>query len=86
MARLADTFTLLRTLPTLCSTLVATSAMPACREASISAFCTLSILASMFLRAEISSRKPTELTGTPSGVRTIAAVTRTHSSVPSRFT
>ena len=86
MARLAETLTLLRTLPTLCNTLVATSAMPACREASISAFCTPSYLASISLRDEMSSRKPTELTGVPSGVRTMAAVTRTHSSLPSRFT
>ena len=40
--RLAETLTLFSTLPTLCRTFVATSAMPACREATSSCLCTRS--------------------------------------------
>ena len=50
-----ETLTLLRTFPTLCRTLVATSAMPACREASINCLCSFSSCPSDLLRSVMSS-------------------------------
>ena len=52
--RLAEMLTLFRMLPTLCSTLVATSAMPAWREAVISCLCTRSSSSSDRLRSVVS--------------------------------
>ena len=59
ITRLADTFTLLRTLPTLCSTPVATSAMPASRDVSTN-FCCDSRNASSASRRSVMSRMTVE--------------------------
>src|SRR5439155_26515795 len=52
--RVEETLTLLSTLPTLWSTLVATSAIPAWRDATSSSLCVLSICTSILLRWSIS--------------------------------
>src|SRR5207244_10973773 len=57
--RFAETLTLLSTLPTLCRTLVATSAMPACLEASRSCCCRMSSRCSAAIRSVTSRSMPT---------------------------
>ena len=65
--RLAETLTLLRTLPTLCSTLVATSAMPAWREATSSCLCTRSSSSSASRRSVMSSTTARAPSDSPAG-------------------
>ena len=83
VTRLAEILTLFKMLPTLCSTLVATSAMPAWREAIMSCLCTRSSSSADSLRALMSRRNSTEYSGLASPPRTSAVVMRTQRKLPS---
>src|SRR5207237_10136455 len=71
--RFAETLTLFSTLPTLCSTLVATSAMPACLEASRNCCCRTSSRRWAATRSVTSRSMPTMRTPSPAGSPTTAA-------------
>jgi hypothetical protein len=64
--RVVETFTLLSTLPTLCRTFVAISAMPARREASMSCRCFRSISSSASFKAVKTLEMPKAPTTAPS--------------------